>query len=319
MAASKTAPKPPPPFVHYLDEIDGTLCLPAHSNATDIATRTCQHPLRFPLLLDPTATIEAQIAASTHAPASSRFGPYCDNILGMNWELPNGQVFRIGERVVKTTTGYDWLRFLLHSGRRFGRPLDYVIRLRPDCGSTSHFLMHGPPSDIQAAAARVLSDSWAHWLDAVDVLINGNASHTLRVTAHAPETEQFLFQEHLARVANEAKLQFNAIPQTSLPMDGLPDAVFKTTPDRVAMLAAELVRSFAGLRCVGLCYCGVVHAYLPTMDAEPSRCLQELAAPHLWQLHELGGDWHSRHLPPPEPSTAETAWIATLEEVIRGN
>ena len=87
--------------------------MPAESSAADIRARIGKHPLRFPLILDLHATLEEQVAASGFAPASSRFGPYCDNIMGMNWQLPAGRIVRIGERVVKSTTGYDWFRFLL--------------------------------------------------------------------------------------------------------------------------------------------------------------------------------------------------------------
>jgi FAD/FMN-containing dehydrogenase len=116
--------------------VDGTLCLPANAIAADIHSQAHAHRLRFPLLLDEATTLREQIAATTHAPVSCRFGPYCDNILGINWRLPSGRIARIGERVVKTTTGYDWLRFLLHSGSRYGEPVDYVLRLRPDYGCT---------------------------------------------------------------------------------------------------------------------------------------------------------------------------------------
>ena len=116
-------------FVPFLDEVDGTLCLPSNAKASDIVSKAQAHRLRFPLLLDEAKTLREQIAATTHAPASCRFGPYCDNILGMNWRLPSGRIARIGERVVKTTTGYDWLRFLLHSGSRYGEPVIHSINL----------------------------------------------------------------------------------------------------------------------------------------------------------------------------------------------
>jgi hypothetical protein len=40
-------------------------------------------------------------------------------------------------------------------------------------------------------------------------------------------------------------------------------------------------------------------------------------APHLPELHDLGGHWHSRHLPAPEPGPAESAWLRTLEAALR--
>jgi len=52
--------------------------------------------------------------------------------MGMNWRLPDGRIVRVGERVVKTTTGYDWFRFLLHTSHRFGHATDYASRLQPE-------------------------------------------------------------------------------------------------------------------------------------------------------------------------------------------
>ena len=92
-------------FAPFLDPIDGVLCLPATATAADIQSQARAYKLRFPLLIDLHATLREQVDATGYAPASSRFGPYCDNIVGMNWKLPGGRLVRVGERVVKTTTG----------------------------------------------------------------------------------------------------------------------------------------------------------------------------------------------------------------------
>lgn len=300
----------PPPFPPFLDEIDGVLCLPATATAAEIAARIGSRALRFPLILDPTATLEEHAAAATHAPASSRFGPYCDNLLGMNWRLPDGRVLRVGERVVKTTTGYDWMRFLLHTGRRFGQPLDYLLRLRPDCGATGCFLLRGPGETVRAAAPRLLRDSWMHWFDAIDVVEEGGAP-TLRVTVHCPPEEWDVFENRLGAFAVTNGFQLEVMREASMPADGLPDLVFKTSPDRVLRLAAEIARG-DGLRCVALCYNGVVHAYLPG-SGDPAARVRDLARPHLDALHSIGGDCRSRHFEAAASGPAEAAWLDRLQ------
>ena len=132
-------------FEPFIDATDGVLCLPAGSDEAEIERLAGLHGLRFPLLHDRGAPLCDQVAASPFAPASSRFGPYCDNITGMNWELPDGRRVRIGERVVKSTTGYDLLRFLLGTVGRYGRPVDYVLRLRPACEESQTFFLRGDP------------------------------------------------------------------------------------------------------------------------------------------------------------------------------
>ena len=299
-------------FVPFLDEVDGTLCLPASATAADIHSQVRAHRLRFPLLLDEAKPLREQIAAATHASASCRFGPYCDNILGMNWRLPSGRIARIGERVVKTTTGYDWLRFLLHSGSRFGEPVDYVLRLRPDCGFAAIAVFDGSPNALQACVSKLLHSGWMHWWDAVDFITEGGIS-SVRVTIHCVPEEAPIFAQQLDTVATATGTQLTLQNHAPTPLDGLPDLVLKTTPDRVMSLAIELAPEV--VRSIGLYYNGVLHLHLsPGEDrAERIHALAQKVAP---ELHALGGDWHSHWLPSVPPNLTESAWIETLEEAI---
>jgi len=299
-------------FTHFLDDVDGVVCLSASATAADIHAQAAEHRLRFPLILDANATLMEQINASTFAPASCRFGPYCDNVLGMNWRLPDGRVVRIGERVVKTTTGYDWLRFLLHTGTRFGEPLNYVLRLRPDCGHSFHGRFDGAVDGLRAGVSALLHSGWMHWWDSVDFVVQEGEAF-VRVAVHCPLRESSLFADQLHSIATAQGLRLALVTNAPLPADSLPDLVVKTTPDRAFTLASELSRS--GVRCMALCYNGVVHAWLPETADRPAR-IDQLMQPQLTELHALGGDWHSRHLLSTEPTRAEIAWLKTLEEAI---
>ena len=299
-------------FVPFLDEVDGTLCLPANATASDIHSQARARRLRFPLLLGEAKTLREQIAATTHAPASCRFGPYCDNILGMNWRPPSGRIARIGERVVKTTTGYDWLRFLLHSGSRYGEPVDYVLRLRPDCGCTAIAHFDGSTKALHSSVSKLLHSGWMHWWDAVDYITEGRASF-VRVMIHCVPEEAYIFAKQLEHIAASTSTQLTLQNNVSLPLDGLPDLVIKTTPDRAIGLAAELAH--AARRCVALCYSGVVHVYMNESDDLTERT-QALVHPYTAELHSIGGDWHSRWLPATPPTITESAWLNTLEEAI---
>lgn len=301
-------------FVPFIDEVDGTLCLPAIATAADIELKARSHGLRFPLLLDDYSPLHSQISASTHAPASCRFGPYCDNILGMNWRLPNGRVARIGERVVKSTTGYDWLRFLLHSGTRFGEPLDYVVRLRPDCGFTAVARFDGSIDALQACISKLLHSGWMHWWDAVDFIIEDAASH-VRVTIHCVSEEALLFVTQLEQVASTTGTQLTLQSNASPPRDGLPDLVLKTTPDRVFHLAREI--GCENQRCVALCYNGVVHVYM-NQGNELTQRIPSMIQPFIEEMDLVGGDWCSRWIPNAPLNLAESTWLETLEKAIHG-
>jgi FAD/FMN-containing dehydrogenase len=302
-------------FTPFLDAVDGTLCLPASANASDIRARIEDQRLRFPLLLDATAPLHEQLYAATHTPASCRFGAYCDNILGINWRLPSGRVARIGERVVKTTTGYDWLRFLLHSGRRYGEPVDYVLRLRPDFGFNLTARFSGPATALRLGVRRLLHSGWMHWWDSVDFVAEA-AAQTVRVAIHCPTAEAPVFEHELNRIAAETGVRLQLGQPSQAELDGLPDVVVKTTPDRAPALA-EILAAHAE-RCVALCYSGVVHVYIGG-NASVAERAHALMQPYAAELHSLGGDWHSRWLPATSPSLTESQWIETLEQTIHGS
>lgn len=295
-------------FIPFLDEIDGILCLPATATAADINAQAAPHKLRYPLLLDATATLHDHVDATGFTPASSRFGPFCDNIVGMNWKLPNGHIVRIGERVVKTTTGYDLFRFFLSSGNRFGEPIDYVIRLRPDCGVTSVYWLDGTADAVSRAVPPLLKNNWMHWFDSIDLLAEGNRRR-LRVVINCPDAESSVVDAFLSKFAASQSLTLQSNPNVAAPMDGLPDFVFKSSPEHIVALTQSLAA--ATVRCVTLCYNGVIHGYLPEGIDKANR-IRELVTQYAPQLESIGGDWQSRHLAPLAPSALETDWVTRL-------
>ena len=300
-------------FEPFLDPIDGILCLPATATAAEISAKATEHKLRFPLLIDANATLREQVDSTGFAPASSRFGPYCDNIVGMNWKLPNGHVVRIGERVVKTTTGYDLFRFLLSTGNRFGEPIDYVLRLRPDCGTTSIYRLNGSYSDLAKAVPSLLSHCWMHWFDAIDVLVEGaDQSSQCRIVVNCPESEIPVVEQYLSGFSKSHGLGMATERHVPMPTDGCPDFVFKTTPEMVLRLASDIADS-GSVRCVALCYNAVVHGYL-TDDSNKEHRIRSLIKHHAAELHAVGGDWHSRHVPPEPPAALEAGWISLFEQ-----
>ena len=290
-------------FEHFMDPVDGVLCLPAASDAAAIEREASPHGLRFPLLLDRTTPLCEQVASSPFAPASSRYGPYCDNITGMNWELPDGRRVRVGERVVKSTTGYDILRFLLASGSRYGRALDYVLRLRPACDTSRVFCLSGDVASLRSALKTLLQSSWMHWLDAVD-LVAGDAPF-LRVAFHCPARELEACRDFLSAFSKKFSLALESAADPVL--DGCPDLVVKTSPEFVIDTTLSLAQH-PGAQCVALCSCGVVHIFLPDSGA-----IREIVRPIESALHAIGGHWQSRHVNP-SPAPLEASWISTLRK-----
>jgi len=305
-----------PTFAPFLDPVDGVICVPATMTPQELHSLADPHRLRYPLILDQHAPLIRQTAASPFAPASSRFGPFCDNIMGMNWKLPSGRIMRIGERVVKSTTGYDLLRFFLNSSGRFGEPVDYVLRLRPNCGTTTVFQLTGISGLVAQAAHSLLATCWIHWFDSVDLLMNGcSETCRLRISLNCPDYEQPVYWNYLADFAAKMQLAIQSEPAISVPTDGCPDFVMKTTPDQAIALSREMAAEH-DLRCVTLCYNGVIHGYFNTLpgDDEIAERITQLIGRYSKALTLAGGDWQSRHLPAPTPSGVEAAWLKQLEQ-----
>ena len=297
-------------FTPFLDPIDGVVALSATATARDVEELAAAHQLRFPLMIDSHATLREQVESTSYAPASSRFGPFCDNIVGMNWKLPNGHIVRIGERVVKTCTGYDLFRFLLGSGNRFGEPVDYVLRLRPNCGTTNVYHLSGDSAAVSAAVPQILKNCWMHWFDAIDLLAE-SGDCKLRITVNCPVPERPLVEAWLTKLAATQQLVLQADLDVTAPTDGCPDFVFKTTPEAVVALARDIART-DGIRCVALCYNGVMLGYV-SEDRRVDR-IQTLVNLKRDELQAVGGDWHSRHLPAAVPSAVEASWVSILEQ-----
>jgi len=251
-----------------------------------------------------------QLAASSHAPASSRFGPYCDAVLGMNWRLTDGRVVRIGERVVKTTTGYDLLRFLLAADGRYGEPVDVVLRLRPACDLQAVCRLDGPADVVAAAANRLVRTCWMHWCDAIDMVVDGGRT-TVRIGIQCRSAEWPVHETFLREFSMRNGVSIAVEQGAATAHDGLPDAVLKTTPERAAALAAA-VGGRPGLKAVAILARGVVHVH--AVAGEPAAAAAAIVARHSPALEAIGGDARSRHLPARSAAPAETAWIERLAQ-----
>ncbi len=304
-------------FPPMLDPLDGVICIFAGVTPGELHERISPHRLRFPLLIDPTLPLDQQVEACGYAPASSRFGPLCDNIIGMNWRLPNGNVIRVGERVVKSTTGYDLLRFLLGSCGRLGKPIDFVLRLRPAEACFGVANLTGDFDSIKQASAALLRSDWLHWFDSVDLVIDRSrerrdAHASLRVVVNLPMAEWPMVERYLESIGSTYRLQLEMGSQSFAPTDGLPDLFLKTTPDRVAELANSISIE-DHTRCVASLAVGAALFYYrqgPDTLSTIKRRLRRIAP----GVHELGGECGSRRIAPQTTSETESTWLATFAQ-----
>jgi hypothetical protein len=292
-------------FEPFLDPIDGVICVSANDTVRAIDERVADSRLRFPLFLDRDAPISEQLVASPYAVVSSRFGPFCDNVLGMNWRLPNGMTIRLGERVVKSTTGYDVFRFLLHAPRLHGEPTCFVLRLRPRCDETQTWTLSGTTADLDRAASEVATSCWQSWIDSVDLVFQGDGQQ-LRLGMHGPVNDLVILGSYVEQLASRYSLRLESRVD-ELPADGLPDLVFKTMPDRANVFAMEMSR-LQPARCVVLRPIGVIHVYLDGVE-RPQPMVRELVDRFGDEIERDGGDWSSRWLDRAN-SSVEAGWLS---------
>lgn len=292
-------------FEPFLDPIDGVICVSADDTVRAIDERVADSRLRFPLFLDRDTPIREQLVASPYAVVSSRFGPFCDNVLGMNWRLPNGMTIRLGERVVKSTTGYDVFRFLLHAPRIHGEPTSFVLRLRPRCDKTQTWTLCGTSDDLNRAAADVTTSCWQSWIDSVDLVFQGDGQQ-LRLGMHGPADDLAILGGYAEQLASRYSLRVESRVD-ELPADGLPDLVLKTMPDRAGAFAREMTR-FNPVRCVVLRPIGVIHVYLDGVE-RPQSLVRELVDRFGDEIERDGGDWSSRWLDRAN-SSVEAGWLS---------
>jgi FAD/FMN-containing dehydrogenase len=300
-------------FGSFFDEVDGVVAVPARVSLAEIQRKVAPRGWRFPLVLDREAPLADQVSASAFAPASSRFGPYCDNLTGMNWELPDGRRVRMGERVVKSTTGYDLHRFLLGTGDRYGRPTDFVLRLRPLGDAGTVWSLRGKSASLEEVARKLLHSSYLPWLESFDWIGDRQSAEPwLRLAVHSPKEELEMFGGWVQDMARPEGIHVEATLGDGSVSDGLPDAVVKTSPDHVFSLARQLTRG-TGVRWVGLCACAAIHLYLPPELRDPTQ-IQALLEPLQERLWEEGGDWSSRHVSSTVVLAEEASWLAVLRK-----
>jgi len=309
-------------FSHFIDPLDAVACVAADSKPNVLATHFAKVGLRLPLLFDPNATLDEHVNASNDAPASSRFGGWCDNIVGMNWQLPSGRIVRLGERVVKSTTGYDLLKFFLGSGKRFGRAVDYVIRLRPSADNYRTFTLSGSGEGIRTMAAEIRQSDWTHWFDSIDVVIDrqrsdaGGGSTQLRLVAHLPDQELEIAQRYIESISLRHGGGMTHQTSAHFPVDRLADLALKVAPDKAASLADGIANAFS-MRCVASCCVGAVWVHFDDratdngeLEMRWNQQIERLVERYRQQVVEAGGDWNSRFFEADRLSAVENQWIS---------
>ncbi|MDA0778957.1 MAG: hypothetical protein O3C19_07835 [Bacteroidetes bacterium] len=296
-------------FHSFIDDTDMVMCCSTKTPIESINKEATAVGLRFPLLWDEKESIANHVAQTEFAPQSSRFGPFVDNILGMNWKLNSGKVIRIGERVIKSTTGYDLMRFLLHSDGRYGKAIDYVFRLRPNTGFQQTVLFKGPFQTIETVERLLVRSSWSQWLDSIELVIegsDGDQSH-LRIQLNCSQNEECVFLNLFHRLSKQSGAQMS---HTSSSHNGpIPILSIKTTIIQAPIIANELVKKYGGTARISSLNGIVFYCHSEWKDLHSFDYLDQLAR----ECAKEGGHLFGPLSPRVNPGKLETNWCEILE------
>jgi FAD/FMN-containing dehydrogenase len=292
-------------FTRFFDPVDMIACFAADTPLKEVNQAAAEHGLRFPLVLDPERTLQQHFGAAEYAPASARFGACIDNVPGMNWQLPSGSRVRVGERVVKSSTGYDLTRFLLHAGDLYGKATDYVLRLRPLGGELCTGIFTGDSETLAATGDVLRVSAWNHWIDRIDQLTDESGRSWIEVEADCQPGEAPAFVDYFTGVAAACGAEFNEAPPSG--SAGLPDFTIKSTPTRLAGLSAMCIEALGG-QTRALLQNGLLLVN-PQRPPHPQFLTEIRNA-----VEPLGGHIFGRLTPEREASSQEAAWIQYLEE-----
>jgi hypothetical protein len=193
----------------FYDPADMSTCVTADTTVGDLNEQTRADALTFPLFLDPSTELGELIASTSWTPCSFRYGPIADNVLGLVFELHDGKEVQLGGRVVKNVTGFDFTRFLCHSGSRFGRIRRAVLRLRalPEC--TEYRTITGDAKTLQSFAATFIRNPWAAVMDLFDMTIDRDGA-AIHLSYGCTESRVEQYDHFLSDAVTDAGLHFSA-------------------------------------------------------------------------------------------------------------
>jgi len=293
-----------PAFEPYFDPQDLSACVAAGTTAAGLNAQAAAYDCYFPLELDPLQPVDELYLRQRATSRSFRYGAVGDNVLGLQWRLPNGAVLGLGGRVVKNVAGFDLVRFLAASQGRLGRPLRLVLRLRPRARAERVVALKAGFPALKALARSIRASSWAHALDAADLVVSplGGA---LNLAFRARPDLLAAFDAQALAWARAHGATLEALPD--LPAPALtPWAQLQAPLDQMVDEAQAWAHAHGG-RVHGFLGQGLLQLNHP---GDPARALASLPALHA-RMGALGGQVEHASLPP-DPDAPQARWEAEL-------
>ncbi|MFC1583977.1 FAD-binding oxidoreductase [Fibrobacterota bacterium] len=230
-------------FEPFYDPENSTICVDADATVKQINTGTGPDGLYFPLWIEEDRSLADHIYSQPFASRSFRYGTFGDNVLGMNFKA-GGTTVKIGGRTIKNVVGFDFIRFLCGSGKRFGDIEQLVVRLRPLAECSGAWVVKGDYPSLDGLRKTYLKSPWSHSADAFDFDVDEKGLRLFLLFPFSRGQEGVL-QEYLDELGGKFGVEIS--PVDGLPVcESAPLARIKTTLSRTLPEASDLVRRFGG-------------------------------------------------------------------------
>lgn len=154
-------------FNPFYDPIDMSCCIGDSESLEPLQKLMLMDNLFFPFY-QKDFTLRDILSHSNYETYSYRYGSLADNILGLLFENKNGVQLKIGARVVKNVTGFDFTRFFTYNENEFGQIKYAILRLRPHSEINSKLLFIHHKDSCEKFAQLLLHSTWASSLMGLD-------------------------------------------------------------------------------------------------------------------------------------------------------
>jgi hypothetical protein len=156
-------------FALYYDPIDMSCCVDVDESMEPLQNQMLKDRLFFPFY-QKGFTFRDILSHSGYETNSYRFGSLADNVLGVLFEGKNGVQYKIGARVVKNVTGFDFTRFFTQNENEFGKIKSAILRLRPSPENIKVLNFVQSKEKCEKFASLLLHSTWASSLIGLDYI-----------------------------------------------------------------------------------------------------------------------------------------------------
>ena len=203
-------------FNSYYDPIDMSCCVSDSESLENLQSKMVADKIYFPFY-QKGYSLRDILNHGNYETYSYRYGTLADNVLGVLFENKNGVQLKIGARVVKNVTGFDFTRFFTQNENEFGKIKKAILRLRPKPEIISKYIFIHHIENCDKLIRTLLHSTWATSLMGLDFVADEKMNSVEISVGGTPAEEEIikLVLEDFARKCDGTlfkKLEVETVP-----------------------------------------------------------------------------------------------------------